>query len=367
MALARTWSVGAGRGPRARGRGRGRHVRPGLPAVRAGRAARRGAAAVDRPGPGGDGQLRAATSPAAHHHRAVAGEPCPSRERLRPRAGRGLLAAGGVVEQRSLDGTCCSASSALDGSVRPVRGVLPCLLAAAHGRSCARSWCPSRRRRGRAGRRASTCSAAGSLAAVVGATCRPDGAAGRRAPVSPPDGAGRRPRRRRRAARRPAALEIAAAGGHHLLLAGPPGTGKTMLAHRLVGLLPRLDRRRGAGGSPRSARWPAAAGRRRASTRAAVRGAAPLRSMAALVGGGTGLIRPVRSRWPIAACFSSTRRPNVPRACSTRCAQPLEEGEIRLSPAPRARSATRPASSCCWPPTRARAPPRTTATACARR
>jgi magnesium chelatase family protein len=37
------------------------------------------------------------------------------------------------------------------------------------------------------------------------------------------------------------ALEIAAAGGHHLLLVGPPGSGKTMLAQRLVGLLPRLD------------------------------------------------------------------------------------------------------------------------------
>ena len=42
------------------------------------------------------------------------------------------------------------------------------------------------------------------------------------------------------------ALEIAAAGGHHLLLVGPPGTGKTMLAQRFVGLLPRLDRGRGA-------------------------------------------------------------------------------------------------------------------------
>ncbi|HSF26825.1 MAG TPA: YifB family Mg chelatase-like AAA ATPase [Actinomycetes bacterium] len=35
-------------------------------------------------------------------------------------------------------------------------------------------------------------------------------------------------------------LEVAAAGGHHLLLTGPPGAGKTMLAERLPGLLPPL-------------------------------------------------------------------------------------------------------------------------------
>ena len=34
------------------------------------------------------------------------------------------------------------------------------------------------------------------------------------------------------------ALEIAAAGGHSLLLTGPPGSGKSMLAHRFAGLLP---------------------------------------------------------------------------------------------------------------------------------
>ncbi|GGX20511.1 hypothetical protein GCM10010297_47400 [Streptomyces malachitofuscus] len=38
------------------------------------------------------------------------------------------------------------------------------------------------------------------------------------------------------------AVEVAAAGGHHLFLEGPPGAGKTMLAERLPSILPPLDR-----------------------------------------------------------------------------------------------------------------------------
>ena len=44
-----------------------------------------------------------------------------------------------------------------------------------------------------------------------------------------------------RCARAKWALEVAAAGGHHLMMTGPPGTGKTMLASRIPGIMSPLN------------------------------------------------------------------------------------------------------------------------------
>ena len=88
------------------------------------------------------------------------------------------------------------------------------------------------------------------------------------------------------------ALEVAATGGHHLLMVGPPGAGKTLLANRLPGLLPDLD--------DATARVAT-----RIRSAAAVGGATtsllrrpPFRaphhglSAVAMIGGGTGSLRP---------------------------------------------------------------------------
>jgi magnesium chelatase family protein len=88
------------------------------------------------------------------------------------------------------------------------------------------------------------------------------------------------------------ALEIAAAGGHNLLLAGPPGSGKTMLARRLPGILPPMS----VDESLEVTRVHSVAGL--VPDGASVIGERPFRtphhsvSLAGMVGGGSGLARP---------------------------------------------------------------------------
>ena len=86
------------------------------------------------------------------------------------------------------------------------------------------------------------------------------------------------------------ALEVAAAGGHHLLFVGSPGAGKTMLARRLPGLLPDLDH--GTALEVTMVQSAAGVGATGLVVRPPFRAPHHTSSSAALVGGGSHVVRP---------------------------------------------------------------------------
>ena len=152
-----------------------------------------------------------------------------------------LLVASGQLDPARLQAHWAFGELSLDGSLRPVQGVLAVVLAAQQA-AASGLILPQANASEAPVLDALPLYPASSLSAVVAAlqgraswSSRPQ-----LHPCQPPfvgvdlqqvlgQSQGRR------------AVELAAAGGHHLLLVGPPGCGKTMLASALLGLLPPLD------------------------------------------------------------------------------------------------------------------------------
>jgi magnesium chelatase family protein len=126
------------------------------------------------------------------------------------------------------------------------------------------------------------------------------------------------------------ALEIAAAGAHNLIMSGGPGSGKTMLARRLPGILPPLSHTQ----AMEVTRIHSAAGLTLGSGLISQRPfRAPHHSMtrAGLVGGGNGVPKPGELSLATHGVLFLDEMPEFSRNVLEVLRQPLELGEILLS------------------------------------
>ncbi|WP_458111200.1 YifB family Mg chelatase-like AAA ATPase [Arthrobacter sp. R1-13] len=124
------------------------------------------------------------------------------------------------------------------------------------------------------------------------------------------------------------ALEVAAAGAHHLLLTGPPGAGKTMLAERLPGLLPDLGDTEAMEVTAIHSLCSLPSASVQLVRRPPFENPHHSATSAAIIGGGSGLPRPGAASRAHRGVLFLDEAPEYERRVLDALRQPLESGEL---------------------------------------